>query len=56
MQKTKHGARSKVERSRIARKDLPSGTKQGVKGGKTPTPGGPIPIPYPNTGSTSKGP
>ena len=27
---------------------LGTGRSRGVKGGKTPTPAGPIPIPYPN--------
>ncbi len=28
--------------------DVPANEAEQVKGGKTPTPGGPVPVPYPN--------
>jgi hypothetical protein len=41
----KQGEKAKPKRARV--KDLDADGKD-VKGGVTPTPGGPVPIPYPN--------
>ena len=33
---------------KLKTRDLPSPEQKRVKGGRTPTPAGPIPVPYPN--------
>lgn len=39
-------AKTKGAKRQVTMSDLKS--KKDVKGGKTPSPGGPVPIPYPN--------
>lgn len=49
--KTATNGAKKLKRKKHTTRDLDArGQGRSVKGGKVPTPGGPVPIPYPNIG------